>query len=98
MAPQLAERLARSAEKRNPDRFDKYLSDPNPPAPVIPSLGPDARHTSEAVASAVTLPTSEVSGHFRDHTLLRKSLADAAVFEVDRDVSARDPLRGDRRG
>ncbi len=64
VAPQLAERLARSAEKRSPGRFDKYLSDPNPPAPLISSLGPillpeDARAITEAEASAVALPTSE---------------------------------------
>ena len=35
VAPRLAERLARSAEKRSPSRFDKYLSGPNPPAPLI---------------------------------------------------------------
>ncbi len=64
VAPRLGERIARSVEKRNPNRFDRYLAPSGPAAAMISKFGTilmpqDARLVTEVEVSAVKLPTSE---------------------------------------
>ena len=62
---QVSARLARSAEKRSPARFDRFLSPPGAPAPKrAPLVGPlltsgEERPLRKHDAAAVRLPTSD---------------------------------------
>ena len=63
IAPQLSERLARSAKEHNPKRFDKFLRQPGPTAARLWKFGPiltaeDPRPSAAAEVARVTLRTS----------------------------------------
>ena len=82
---QVSARFARSAEKRSPARFDRFLAPPGAPAPKRAPLARPAAHVRRGTAVAKGRRGGRASSHkrssagVRHHSFLRKAGADFAV-------------------
>ena len=85
----MSARLASSAEKRSPKRFDRFLAPPGAPAPKAPAIRTNPRVREQAAAEPCRRRQRAAahlrsSARFRNHPLFRKAVVDFPMSEIDR--------------